>query len=294
MTGIQLPTSPIGRSPAERISGRRCSIAALSVLLLVLAATAALAQEGPEPGQPPEPVAVVGEISCAPRTPVAGDTLTCAATGAEGVAQLEVELLLYAPPRGQDVEGVLYQDEQDVVLVEDGVATFDFVISDQAIEGDQWEVYGWMISGSQQDCFVLDREAGQVVATGALQAEDAEAFLVGGETFSWELFALVCTDEIRFDAGDRGLIGAAPGNDDKPVPPDAEPGTPDKQPGALDKQLPAVGTDVIAQSPISEADATPATEPDDGPLLPATGAALPLLLVTGVLAVGGGLSILRR
>jgi hypothetical protein len=285
MTGIQLPTPTTNRSPADRTSGRRGLIAALSVLLLMMAATAALAQEGHEVGEPPELVASVGEISCTPRTPVAGDTLTCTATGGEGVDQLEVELLLYAPPRGQDVEGVLYQDEQDVVLVEDGVATFGFVISDRAIEGDQWEVYGWMIGGSRQDCVVIERQTGQVVATGALQAEDAETFLVVGETFSWELFSLVCTDEIRFDAGDRGWIGAMPANEDQPAPPDDQPAPPDEQ-------LPAVGTDDSAHASVSEAEAA---EREDGSPLPATGAALlPLLLAGGALAVGGGLSILRR
>jgi hypothetical protein len=171
----------IGTPKTERSSTRRWVAAALSVLLLMLAASAALAQEGSEPIQPPEPVEAVGELSCAPRTPVAGDTLTCTATGAEGLAELEVKLLLYSPARGPDEEGILWPWQEDVVLVEDGVATFAFVIVDQAVEGDRWEVYAWMIGGSRQDCSVIERETGQVVATGALEAEDAETFLVGRE-----------------------------------------------------------------------------------------------------------------
>jgi hypothetical protein len=121
--------------------------AASSVLLLLLAATAALAHEGSEPVQPPDPVEAVGELSCSPRTPVAGDSLTCTATGAEGLAELEVQLLLYSPAKTPDEEGILLPQE-DVVAVEDGIATFAFVIVDHAVEGDAWEVYAWMIGAA--------------------------------------------------------------------------------------------------------------------------------------------------
>jgi hypothetical protein len=255
--------------------------AASSVLLLLLAATAALAHEGSEPVQPPDPVEAVGELSCSPRTPVAGDSLTCTATGAEGLAELEVQLLLYSPAKTPDEEGILWPQE-DVVAVEDGIATFAFVIVDHAVEGDEWEVYAWMIGGSRQDCAVIERETGQVVATGALEAEDAETFVVGGETFGWEEFSLGCTDEIRFDASDNGLIGASAEPVEEPVPPDEQPAPPATEP------------DDTTDPPIAETEATPAAESDDGTSLPATGAGLLLLLLTGALAVGGGLAILRR
>jgi hypothetical protein len=200
---------------------------------------------------------------------------------AVGLAELEVQLLLYSPARGPDEEGILWPQE-DVVAVEDGVATFAFVIVDQAVEGDEWEVYAWMIGGSRQDCSVIERETGQVVATGALEAEDAETFMVGGESFSWESFSLVCTDEIRFDASGNGLIGASAEPGEEPVPPDEQPAPPATEP------------DDATDSPISETEATLATESDDGSSLPATGAALLLMLLTGALAVGGGLAILRR
>jgi hypothetical protein len=73
---------------------------------------------------------------------VAGDTLTCTATGAEGFEELRVQLLFYQPARGPDEEGILWPQE-DVALVEDGVATFAFVIDDWAVEGDRWEAYAW-------------------------------------------------------------------------------------------------------------------------------------------------------
>jgi hypothetical protein len=251
----------IGRPTTGRTAARRWVTAAVSVLLLMLSATAAPAQEGSEPIQPPEPVEAVGELSCAPRTPVAGDTLTCTATGAEGLGELKVTLLLYSPARGPDDEGILWPQD-DVVGVEDGVATFAFVIGDDAVEGDRWEAYASMVGGGRQDCFVIERETGQVVATGAL---DDTTFVVGGETYGADLSSLVCTDEIRFDAADEGLIGASPAPVEDPAPPDEQP-TP------------------------------PAAEPVGGTesSLPPTGAALLLMLLTGALAVGGGLAIRRR
>jgi hypothetical protein len=254
----------IGTPRTGRRAAWRWVTAAMSVLLLMLLATAAAAQEGAEPIQPPEPVEAVGELSCAPRTPVAGDTLTCTATGAEGVAELKATLLLYSPARGPDEEGILWPQD-DVVAVEDGVATFAFVIGDDAVEGDRWEAYAWMVGGSRQDCFVIDRGTGQVVATGALEATDDTSFVVGGETYGADAYSLVCTDEIRFDAADEGLIGASPAPVDEPVPPDEQPAPP-------------------APVPVG------ATEPT----LPPTGAALLLMLLTGALAVGGGLVLRRR
>jgi hypothetical protein len=254
----------IGRPTTGRTAARRWVTAAVSVLLLMLSATAAPAQEGSEPIQPPEPVEAVGELSCAPRTPVAGDTLTCTATGAEGLGELKVTLLLYSPARGPDDEGILWPQD-DVVGVEDGVATFAFVIGDDAVEGDRWEAYASMVGGGRQDCFVIERETGQVVATGALESTDDTTFVVGGETYGADLSSLVCTDEIRFDAADEGLIGASPAPVEDPAPPDEQP-TP------------------------------PAAEPVGGTesSLPPTGAALLLMLLTGALAVGGGLAIRRR
>jgi hypothetical protein len=287
----------IGRPTTERSSTRRWVAAALSVLLLMLATSAALAQEETEPIQPPEPAEAVGEVSCEPRTPVAGNTLTCTATGAEGFAELKVRFLLYSPARGPEDEGVILQDEEGVVLVEDGVATFAFVIDDWATEGDRWEAYAWMLGGSRQDCFVIERYPGgeggepgrdlgrppRVVATGALESADEEAFVVGGETFIEDgQFYVVCTDEILFDAFDIGLIRAAPEPDEQPVPPDEQP------------EPPATEPDVATESPVSETEATGDPEPDDAPPLAATGAALLLMLLTGALAVGGGLTMLRR
>jgi hypothetical protein len=254
----------IGTSTTGRRAAGRWVTAAVSVLLLMLSATGVPAQEGAEPVQPPEPVEAVGELSCAPRTPVAGDTLTCTATGAEGFAELDVALLLYSRATGPDEEGVLWPQE-DVVPVEDGVATFAFVIVDQAVEGDEWEAYAWMIGGSRQDCFVIERETGQVVATGALDAMDDTTFVVGGETYGADLFSLVCTDELRFDAADGGPIGASPAHGEDPAPPDEQPGPP-------------------AAEPVGGTESS----------LPPTGAAPLLLLLTGALAVGGGLAIWRR
>jgi hypothetical protein len=254
----------IGTPTTGRSAARRWGTAAVSMLLLVLSGTAAPAQERTEPIQPPEPAEAVGELSCTPPSPVAGDTLTCTATGAHGVAELEVTLLLYSPARGPDEEGILWPQD-DVVAVEDGVATFAFVIGDDAVEGDRWEAYAWMVGGSRQDCFVVERETGQVVATGALDATDDTIFVVGGETYGADLFSVVCTDEIRFDAADEGSIGASPAPGEDPPPPDAQPPPPAAEPVG--------GTD---------------------PSLPPTGAALLLMLLTGVLAVGGGLAIRRR
>jgi hypothetical protein len=288
----------IGTPTTERSSTRRWVAAALSVLLLMLAASAALAQEETEPIQPPEPVEAVGEVLCEPRTPVAGDTLTCTATGAEGLAELRVQMFLYSPASGPEGEGVILQYEDDVVLVEDGVATFAFVIDEWAGEGDRWEVYAWMFGGSRQDCFAIDRDTGQVVATGALEpADDDSSFIIGGETYSADGFSLVCTDEIRFDAFDIGLIGAAPEPGEEPVPPGEQPVPPaDEQPEPPDEQPdpPATEPDVATESPVSETEATHDPEPDDAPPLPATGAALLVMLLTGALAVGGGLTMLRR
>jgi hypothetical protein len=286
----------IGTPTTERSSTRRWVAAALSVLLLMLAASAALAQEETEPIQPPEPTEAVGEVSCEPRTPVAGDTLTCTATGAEGLTELEVQLLHYQPARGPDEEGILWPQE-DVVLVEDGVATFAFVLNEWATEGDRWEVYAWMFGGSRQDCFAIDRDTGQVVATGALEPDDDDSsFIIGGETYIADDFSLVCTDEIRFDAFDRGLIGAAPEPDEEPIPPDEQPIPPDEQPVPPDEQPepPATEPDVATESPVSETEATHDPEPDDAPPLAATGAALLLMALSGALAVGGGLTMLRR
>ena len=283
----------IGTPTTGRSFARRWVVAAVSVLLLVLAATAALAQEETEPIQPPEPVEAVGEVSCEPRTPVAGDTLTCTATGAEAFAELEVTLLLYSPAQGPDEEGVLWPWQEDVVPVEDGVATFAFVIVDQAVEGDEWEAYAWMIGGSRQDCFVIERETGQVVATGALEAEDAETFLVGGETFSWESFSLVCTDEIRFDAFDIGLIGAAPEPDEEPVPPDEEPVPSDGEPAPPAAEPGEVAAPDDAAEPVPESELTIAA-PEDGSPLAATGAALLLWSLVGALMAGGGYLLVRR
>lgn len=284
----------IGTSTTVRKLARWVA-AASSMLLVVLAAPAALADTDAEPIQPPDPVEAVGEVSCTPRTPVAGDTLTCTATGAEGLAALDVALMHYSPARGPDEEGVLWRQD-DVAPVEDGVATFAFTINEHAVEGDTWEAYAWTIGGTRQDCYVVERDTDAVVATGALEVEDAETFQVGGETYSWDLFSLVCTDEIRYDAGDQGLIGAAPEPGDEPAPPDEEPVPPDEDPVPPDEQPappPAVPDDTT-EPPGTETEAPPVKELDDDPPLAATGVALVLLLLGGVLAVGGGIAILRR
>lgn len=297
----------IGTSTTVRKLARWVA-AASSMLLVVLAATAALATTDTEPIQPPDPVEAVGAVSCTPRTPLAGETLTCTATGAEGLAELDVRLFHYSPARGPEEEGVLWRQDA-LVPVEDGVATFAFTFDEHATEGDTWEAYASGIGGSQQDCYVIERETGLVVATGALESElmetvvvdgetvriGAESFQVGGEIYSANDYSLVCTDEIRYDAGDAGLIGAAPEPGDEPAPPPEEPAPPDEDPVPPDEQPappPAVPDDTTEQAG-TETEAPPVKELDDDPPLAATGVALVLLLLGGVLAVGGGIAILR-
>jgi hypothetical protein len=226
---------------------RGMGVVLAAMLVMTMAATAAFADEH-EGVYPPEPT--WGDLVCTPEVAEPGETVTCTASGAEGFAELEVEFMVFRETR-RDFEEVQYED-LTVEVDDDGTAVFSFVVSDDAEDGDWYEVYAW--AGLFEDCYALDWETDEVLGTGALESDDDEIFVLDGVEFSWEEAYLYCADV--YDAWFEGEIAVAVDDD----------------------------TDGAGPTPTP----TPPTTPAAAPKLPTTGASALLLAVLGMVALGGG------
>jgi hypothetical protein len=256
------------------------AIGLAALLAMTLAAPAAFADEH-EGVYPPVPE--LGDLVCVPEVAEPGEAVTCTASGADGIAELEVYYAVVRPPAGWeggypgdwdwDDEEVDW-DEVDFAPVQegdltvsvaaDGTAVFSFDVTSDARDGDWYEVYAYG-QGPGDDCVVLDWETDEVIGRGALESEEDDSFVVDGVRYSWDDAYFYCLDD--FDAFTFGRIAEYQddGGDDH-----VDDGYEDDADGEEGAAPPATGT------------------PGPPKELPRTGGATLLLTLLGLLALGGG------
>jgi hypothetical protein len=259
----------MGKHLMERAGhGRRVmGVVLAAMLVMTMAATAAFADEH-DGVYPPFNPDLDDSLVCTPEEVEPGGTVTCTASEADGVAELEVWFGVMRLPAGLDddvdwdeldelddswfEEIVDVQDEFITVDVDaDGTAVFSFVVSGDARDGDVYEVYAWG-AGPGEDCFVFDNDSDEIIGHGALEDDDGETFVIDGIQYSWDDAYYYCDDD--FEAAAFGGI-VEPQDDGEDVTP----------------------------TPV-----TPPTTPAAAPKLPTTGASTLLLAVLGMVALGGG------
>jgi hypothetical protein len=232
----------MGRQREGRAGHRRSlrvmSIGLAAMLATTMALPAAFADEH-EGVYPPVPDYEI-ELVCVPEAVQPAGTVTCTASGADGVAQLRVYASVIRPPAGWDgtppdwdwQAGDVDRDEADVrdehwgevelsvAVGTDGTAVFSFDVPADARDGDWYEVYAYVFG---EDCIVEDLDTYELLGRGAFEGEDDDGFVIDGVPYSRADAHYYCLQQdggytfgriagLDEDAGEDGEEGApAPG-----------------------------------------------------------------------------------
>jgi LPXTG-motif cell wall-anchored protein len=303
----------MGRQREGRAGRRRSRCVTMTglvaLLAMSLAGPAAFADEH-EGVYPPIPEAS-GELVCTPESVEPGGTVTCTASGAEGVDELYVYFLVVRPPADWDggYPGDWDWDDEDIDWDEEGIDWSDVDVElDDEIDWDEdfdWEEIEFV---DVQDGELTAPVAADGTATFSFDVTSAardgdwyEVYAYGegpGEdcfVLDWETDEVIGRGAYEGDDGDDGFIvgGVTYSWDDAfffcaddfdafafgrvaEYQDDGEDGEPQPQPG---------------KPGAPDTPGKPGT-PGTGPKLPETGASTLLLALLGMVAVGGGATAL--